>query len=78
MPNIPLTWRDQQTVNTVVAGAQFDPNIIQLINGNIVVSWTSANDRGAGSPTGQDVIGQLFSPIGDKIGSDSGSTAAPP
>ena len=35
MPNTPVTWRNQVTVNTTTAGLQADPNIIQLDNGNI-------------------------------------------
>jgi hypothetical protein len=68
MPDIPVTWRGQQTVNTVLAGSQSDPDIIQLANGNILVSWTSTSDTGAGSAAGLDVIGQLFDPLGNRIG----------
>ncbi len=70
MPNIPVTWRGQQTVNTELAGSQSDPDIIQLANGNILVSWTSTNNTGAGAAAGLDVIGQLFDPLGGRIGGE--------
>lgn len=67
MPDIPVTWLDRRTVNNTTAGNQSDPDIIQLANGNIIVSWTSDNDTGAGSNSGLDVIGQIFVPLGNKL-----------
>jgi Ca2+-binding RTX toxin-like protein len=71
MPNIPLTWLDQQTANTTTAGTQSDPDIIQLANGNILVCWTTNDNTGAGSPPGLDVLGQIFDPLGNKIGGET-------
>ncbi len=70
MPNTPVTWRNSQTVNTVTAGGQIDPDIIQLANGNILVSWTSFDNTGAGASAGLDVIGQLYDPLGNRIGGE--------
>ena len=70
MPNTPVTWRSQVTVNTTTAGFQAEPNIIQLDNGNILVSWTSYDDTGAGGAPGTDVIGQLYDPLGNAIGGE--------
>ncbi len=70
MPNKPVTWKAQKTVNTVTTGTQSDPDIIQLSNGNILVSWTSSGNSGVGSPSGTDVIGQFFDPLGNKVGSE--------
>jgi Ca2+-binding RTX toxin-like protein len=70
MPKIPTTWLAQQAVNTVKTGDQSDPDIIQISNGNILVSWTSTGNSGAGSPAGRDVIGQLYNPLGEKIGGE--------
>lgn len=70
MPNIPVTWRNQFQVNATTADDQLDPKIIQLANGNILVSWTSTNNTGVGSPTGRDVIGQIFDPLGNPVGAE--------
>ena len=70
MPLTPVTWRDQQTVNTVTAGLQLDPDILQLANGNILVSWASDADTGGPLMAGLDVIGQLFDPLGNRIGGE--------
>ena len=70
MPNTPETWRSQFTVNTVTTGTQTDPNVIQLTNGNILVSWTSTDNTGAGAAAGIDVIGQLYDPLGNRIGGE--------
>jgi len=70
MPNIPVTWRNEQTVNTVTTGAQSEPDIIQLANGNILVAWTSGQNSGAGSPPSRDIVGQIYDPLGDKVGGE--------
>jgi len=70
MPTTPEVWRPTQLVNTVTAGAQYDSQITQLENGNILVTWTSSEDTGAGSSTGPDVLGQLYDPLGNAIGSE--------
>lgn len=79
MPNVPVTWRDAQIVNSVEGGAQNTPRIIQLSNGNILVVWTSDEDSGAGGPVGTDIIGRIFDPLGNAVGGEfrinSGSTA---
>jgi hypothetical protein len=47
---------------------QVDPVVATLQNGNVVVAWTSFNEY---SPTSmRDVYGQLFSPDGQKIGTE--------
>jgi hypothetical protein len=68
MPNIPETWLDEQTVNITTAGSQSQPRIIQLANGNILVVWTTNDPGGLGSPTGNEIFGQIFDPQGIKIG----------
>jgi hypothetical protein len=70
MPNAPVTWRDEQTVNTVTTGFQSNPQLTQLANGNILVTWTSTDDTGAGSSAGTDIIGQVFDPLGNRIGAE--------
>jgi hypothetical protein len=70
MPNIPETWRAEQTVNATTASTQFLPTVIQLTNGNIVVAWASNATTGAASPAGTDIIAQIFNPLGEKVGGE--------
>jgi Ca2+-binding RTX toxin-like protein len=70
MPNTPVTWRRQSIVNTTTTGNQSDPDIIQLANGNILVSWTTDDAGGLGSPNGTETFAQIFDPLGNKIGAE--------
>jgi len=70
MPDTALTWLDQVVANLTTGGNQFDPHILQLANGNIVVSWTTDNSSGPGAPFGLDVVGQIFDPLGNPVGSE--------
>ena len=70
MPLIPETWLDSQVVNSSVSGQQSQPDIAQLSNGNILVTWTSAHATGDGAPAGTEVFGQLYDPMGVAIGSE--------
>ena len=70
MPLIPETWLDSQTVNTTLTGNQSQPDIAQLANGNILVTWTSDHTTGDGSPAGTEVFGQLYSSLGVAIGTE--------
>lgn len=70
MPLIPSTWLNSLTVNTTTPGTQNQPDIAQLANGNILVTWDSYSDTGVGSPDGADVLGQLFDPMGTRIGTE--------
>jgi len=68
MPLTPVTWLEEFTVNLTTTNPQARPRITQLANGNIVVIWDSANDTGAGADPGRDVIGQIFDPLGNRVG----------
>jgi Ca2+-binding RTX toxin-like protein len=70
MPLTPATWREQFTVNATIANAQFDPDIIQLANGNLLVSWTTSDPGGLGSPNGNETFAQIFDPRGNRIGGE--------
>ncbi|MCC7320347.1 MAG: hypothetical protein IT542_05135 [Rubellimicrobium sp.] len=70
MPQTPAIWKTEFTVNTTTTGIQNDPAITQLGNGNILVSWTSHDNSGAGSQPGTDVIGQILDPLGNRIGGE--------
>jgi hypothetical protein len=70
MPNTPVTWLDQFVVNLTTGGTQRFPQITQLTNGNILVSWHTDNDSGAGFSPGIDIIGQIFDPLGNRIGGE--------
>ena len=70
MPATPVTWLNEFTVNLTTTGSQFSPTITHLANGNILVTWVSTDDTGVGSPAGTDLIGQIFDPIGNRIGGE--------
>jgi Ca2+-binding RTX toxin-like protein len=70
MPLTPAIWLGETPVNTTTDSTQTNPRITQLANGNILVSWTSLSDLGAGSPAGSDIIGQIFNPLGAPLGGE--------
>ena len=70
MPLIPETWLDSQIVNATQAATQLQPDIAQLANGNLLVTWTSAHSTGEGSPDGTEVFGHLYDPLGTPIGTE--------
>jgi hypothetical protein len=55
-------------VNSSTNFSQLSPAVATLNNGNVVVVWSSFNQQGASSL--YDVYGQMFSPDGQKIGSE--------
>ncbi len=67
MPLTPETWLEEFTVNLTTASSQSRPRITQLANGNILVSWESSDDTGVGSTAGIDMIGQIFTPMGEPV-----------
>ena len=67
MPATPETWLDAFVVNLTTAGLQFDPSIAQLANGNILVTWSTTDQGGLGSPAGTEVLGQIFDPLGVRV-----------
>ena len=68
MPLTPAFWTSTITANLTTTGNQGEPRITQLANGNILVSYTTDDQGGAASPFGSDVLGQLFDPLGNRIG----------
>ena len=74
MTTTPTLWLNGHTVNTADSGPsgddQYAPRIVALTNGNFVVLWTDNSDAGAGFPAGTDIIGQLYDPLGVKIGGE--------
>jgi hypothetical protein len=48
--------------------SRLSPAIAVLANGNVVIVWSSLNQQGAASM--QDVYAQVFSPVGQKLGSE--------
>jgi len=55
-------------VNTFTNNFQINPAVAVLNNSNVVVVWASYNQTASNSM--QDVYGQLFSPVGKKIGAE--------
>ena len=74
MPATPELWRDLGQVNNTDSGAggddQFDPKVIHLTNGNIVIAWTSNTNVGAGSDPGTDIIGEIYDSRGNLVRSE--------
>ncbi|MCC1493894.1 calcium-binding protein [Cognatishimia sp. F0-27] len=74
MPTTPETWLDQFTVNNTTSGTggstQEKPVVIQLTTGNIVVFWADDSDAVGDTGNGFDIIGQIYDPLGNEIGSE--------
>ena len=70
MPLTPEIWKSDSVANTTTNISQTNSEIVQLQNGNILVVWESISDSGVGSPNGSDIIGQIFDPLGNKIGNE--------
>ena len=83
MPINPEVWLDQFQANTQDVGPtnndQRQSKTVQLDNGNIVVLWVDNSDAGVGSDPGTDIVGQIFDPLGQKLGGEfraNGSSSA--
>lgn len=71
MPNIPVSWLQEFVVAPAPAGGSISrPTMIQLANGNLLVAWQSSNDAGPRAPAGRDHIGQIFDPLGNRVGNE--------
>jgi Ca2+-binding RTX toxin-like protein len=57
----------ETTMNTDSTSFQELPSVSLLSNGNFVVTWYKENNQGN---VGTDIVGQIISPEGDKIGSE--------
>jgi len=55
-------------VSSFTANFQIDPVVTTLANGNVVIAYGSFNQVAPGSM--QDVYAQIFSPVGQKVGSE--------
>jgi hypothetical protein len=73
IPNTPQTWLPQTLVPSSSSGADIDPQIVQLANGNVLIAWS------AYVGTGYDILGQIYDPFGTQISGqltlDSGNGA---
>ncbi|MEM9128100.1 MAG: VCBS domain-containing protein, partial [Pseudomonadota bacterium] len=67
-------WSDLFQVNVMDAGPsgddQFEPVSIQLKNGDIVVLWVDLSGAAPGDAPSRDIVGQVFDPLGNRIGSE--------
>ena len=63
-----VTWLAEFTANLTTTNTQSDPSITQLANGNILIAWNSDDDTGVGNNRGIDIIGQIFTPLGQRVG----------
>ncbi|SHJ32876.1 hypothetical protein SAMN04488012_107154 [Palleronia salina] len=71
MPSTPAVWLTTFTANTTTDDSQYEPQIVQLSDGNVLIAWTSDNATGEGAEPGTDIIGQLFDPFGNTIGGET-------
>jgi Ca2+-binding RTX toxin-like protein len=63
----PLQWAAPQ----IVAGSNFDDfqsRPLHLVNGDILILFTTANPAGNGSAPGLDVLAQRYTPLGQAVG----------
>ena len=66
MTTTPLTWLDTFTANLATDGAQNEPQVLALSNGNILVAWRDDNDT-TSSKTGFDIVGAIYGPEGNLL-----------
>lgn len=69
MPDKPTNWLDPFAVSSDPTGNQYDPSIVQLADGRIIVAWTTDNETTAGS-SGLDIGGRILDPLGEPLGDD--------
>ncbi|MFD0915539.1 hypothetical protein ACFQ14_03870 [Pseudahrensia aquimaris] len=73
MTTTPLEWKNQFQVNTFdddgSRNDQFQSQVTQLTNGNVLVVWASNADpfAGPGSTDNTDIIGRIFDPLGNAV-----------
>lgn len=65
MPSIPQAWSTRQSVNVNTDALEVET--VSLSNGNFVVLWRETSDTGAGTETGNSIIGRIFDPLGNPI-----------
>ncbi|MEM0906492.1 MAG: calcium-binding protein [Pseudomonadota bacterium] len=74
MPSTPEVWESEFQANTVDSGTsgndQNDSFVIQLDNGNTVVFYTDNSDASPATQNGLDIVGQIFDPLGNRIGTE--------
>ena len=78
MTTTPTVWRADQQANTsdTVAGGsdqhddQTGIRLVGLTNGNFIALWDDNSDLGVGTANGTDVIGQIYDPLGNRIGGE--------
>jgi len=73
MTHTPLEWLNEMQVNVVDAvgsfNDQYDPQVVQLENGNVLVVWVSDADPafGPGAASNDDLIGRIYDPLGNPV-----------
>lgn len=65
----PQEWLDEFQVNTGTAatGAQTEPVIVGLSNGNILVAWEEAATGAIGTSDGKDIVGKIYDTEGNVV-----------
>jgi len=70
MPATPTVWLDTFLTNVNTPNSQGDPVVTVLASGYMLVTWSDADDGGAGDTGGYDIIGRIFDPLGVAVTGD--------
>ena len=63
------TIADSVIANTNEASLSYLPTVSALSNGSYIIAWNAESDQG-GDTSGSSVKAQIFSPLGQKVGSE--------
>ena len=65
----PYEWLNEFQVNTGTAatGSQYQPKILGLSNGNILVAWVEASDGAIATSAGTDIVGKIYDAEGNLV-----------
>ena len=70
MVTTPLEWLGETGVGVSSGNNENNSDITQLTNGNYVITWTSNDPSGVGSPPGSDIRAQIFDSQGNEVGGE--------
>ncbi|MEP4196774.1 MAG: calcium-binding protein [Aliishimia sp.] len=70
MPLTPEIWLSRFLVQNESNEDALNPDITQLSNGNILITWTSDDPSSPTNSAGADIRGQIFDPLGVEVGGE--------
>lgn len=68
MTTTPLIWK-RPSIENVTTNA-VETEVVALSDGNFAVIWAETDDLSIGSDSGHDIIGRVFNPLGQPVGSE--------